>query len=724
MGILKDITRFTNRIRKKAYYSLNVAKITKPNANDTTPLESAIQNNDLALVRFFIDKGALLRTDDNGNTPLHRAILKNKTNIAKFLIAQGADLDKRNNFGFSPFHLMANKSYEMTQLALKKNPDIHTADTRKNTPLHNILQDKHLEDQTIKDIAKTLLAQGAKVNDKNKDGNTPLHLLLMNPNISIESKREITLMLLQKGAKADIANNQKETVLGIALNLKDEKIVLDLLENENIDETTKIAIVDTFVNSNIDITIKNANSDTLMHLLIMKSGIPEKVKLELLKAGLEPKFKEITSNKEILNIQNNQGNTVLHSAVNSNMLAIAKYLVSKGANPNIKNIDGLNPIHLAVITGSRMTELLLQEAPNNPTVDINARDSSLHTVLHWAIGNNYLNKESKKVIVKTLLNNGVDVNLENVNGHTAIHFALLNSEIDEEVRIDLIHMLKDYGAEIDIPDAQQNTILHREIQDSKLEEQERLNVINSLLRAGIDLSKLNNDNESYLHLALQHKHLQIIELLLEHNILDHIDINIQDTTEDQNTFLHRVIQKDSVDEEKKLNIIYSLLKTEIDLSKLNNNHESYLHLALQHKHLQITKLLLEHNILDHININAQNRDGNTLLHLALKNKNYRLAHILLDKGADIDVLNQRGEIPASIANQNEQSEELDSVRKRLSDLRCEKQFASFVDKWYPPTAGVNNNTSNTPTQSEVGQKPPIQPGQATTITRRPSLGRR
>ncbi len=1135
MGILKDITRFTNRIRKKAYYSLNVAKITKPNANDVTPLERAIQQENLELVRFFIGKGALRRTDNDGNTPLHRAVLKNKTNIAKFLIAQGGaqvndqnednntplhlllinptiseelkreitrmllqkgakadiannqketalhwsnvlsdakmteelilrhpanindqdknkytalhitledkyidnktkieivntllkhgaditlkdidgdtpmhlllrdadipdkhrlellkavmepklqggtpatnlldiqnddkntllnlavvynmfdivgylirkganpnianvinispihmaamknsrmttlllqkayssnqtiainaqdsslhtalhwvigknDLDKeskkvivqtlldygadpnlqdkdgntplhllwmdsnisieskreitlmllqngakadiannqketvlgftlRNNYpeivlsilrkgnidvnlklevGITPLQWAVWESKEMTELMLQNGAKINGQDVRENTPLHHIVENNKFDDQTIKDIVETLLTHEAGVNKKNVDGNTPLHLLLMNPNISIESKREITLMLLQNGAKADIANNQKETVLGFTLRNNYPEIVLSILEKGNIDvnlelelgitplhwavsESNKMTelmlqnsakinsldirentplhhivendkfddeqtikdIVETLLthkagvnkknvdgntplhllltNKHIsielkkeiakallkhgaDITLKNIDGNTPLHLLLRNKDISDEHKLELLKTITEPKSQETTSATNLLDIQNDDGNTLLHTAIYQKKFDIMKYLLSEGADPNIKNKAGYNPIHLAVITGSRFTELLLQEAPNNPTVDINVKDYNSNTALHWAIGNNDLDKESKKVIVQTLLDHGADPNLENLDGHSALHLALIVPEIDEDVKIDLIHMLKDYEAYIDIQDAQQNTILHRVIEYTNVDEQGKLNIINSLLGAGIDLSKLNNNNESYLHLALQEKNPQITKLLVEHNILDHI----------------------------------------ADISLPTEQGNSLLHLSMEQGNDELTNLLLKKGILDQGDIiNKQDENGNTLLLLALKHKNYRLAHTLLDKGADIDVPNRIGETPVGIVNQSEQSQELDSIRKRLSSIKEAIQYREAT----PVIKKLLNKekeekkkeeqekeiSSGVPNQPKSGTEQAIQPGQGTTIRtvrdKRPSLRR-
>jgi ankyrin repeat protein len=54
-----------------------------------------------------------------------------------------------------------------------------------------------------------------------------------------------------------------------------------------------------------------------------------------------------------IDAQNLAGDTPLHTAVNKNYLGIAKYLLNKGANPDIKNKKGQNPSALAKSTEIR-----------------------------------------------------------------------------------------------------------------------------------------------------------------------------------------------------------------------------------------------------------------------------------------------------------------------------------------------------------------------------------
>lgn len=53
----------------------------------------------------------------------------------------------------------------------------------------------------------------------------------------------------------------------------------------------------------------------------------------------------------VLNVMDNYGNTPLHWAAVKNQAGSVKFLLSKGANPNLRNNSMMAPLHLAVQNG-------------------------------------------------------------------------------------------------------------------------------------------------------------------------------------------------------------------------------------------------------------------------------------------------------------------------------------------------------------------------------------
>ncbi|MGI8922644.1 MAG: ankyrin repeat domain-containing protein [Fimbriimonadales bacterium] len=107
--------------------------------------------------------------------------------------------------------------------------------------------------------------------------------------------------------------------------------------------------------------------------------------------------------------------TSLIVAVRKNDFAAVKGLLSKGANPNVKNAAG-SPI-LCVAAGGGYTAIVaaLLEAGADP----NAKNADLETPLHAT---------TKTEIARLLLKKGADPNVADANGHTALIGAAMTDD--------------------------------------------------------------------------------------------------------------------------------------------------------------------------------------------------------------------------------------------------------------------------------------------------------
>lgn len=112
-------------------------------SNQYTPINNAVDLASPAIIRALVKAGANVNAPDKrGLTPLVRAITSNTTDVVKTLIELGADVNQ--------------------------------TDERGNTPLHYAA----LSDFGETDIARLLLAAGAKREAKNKTGLTPAEAAL------------------------------------------------------------------------------------------------------------------------------------------------------------------------------------------------------------------------------------------------------------------------------------------------------------------------------------------------------------------------------------------------------------------------------------------------------------------------------------------------------------------------------------------------------------------
>lgn len=209
-----------------------------------------------------------------------------------------------------------------------------------------------------KDLIDFMLKDGFDVNIQGYHGNTLLHWALLSGNDKLAER------LLKKGADASISNSTHHSSFYIAAQKGKGKIMDLMMETcpEKIDiysdrhnwtalhtavregwkEATRFLL-----RNHVDINARSALGKTPLHLAASKyhTGMLQ----ELLKANPD------------LNAQDMQGNTPLHEAALADTVSFKtiKMLLAKGADPSIRNKDGLTPLQLAVQRRRmKMAELL------------------------------------------------------------------------------------------------------------------------------------------------------------------------------------------------------------------------------------------------------------------------------------------------------------------------------------------------------------------------------
>ena len=145
----------------------------------------------------------------------------NKLDEVKKLIQEGADVNKKDEFGYTPLQkALANEHDEMAELLLNNGADTSIQDNDGNTALH------YAYVWNMTDIAKKIIDMFPEtLSIENKYGNQPLWTAVMNAKIPEEDIK----YLLKKGADRNHKN-------------KTGSSTLDLVKSYNIDEFTKLFI--------------------------------------------------------------------------------------------------------------------------------------------------------------------------------------------------------------------------------------------------------------------------------------------------------------------------------------------------------------------------------------------------------------------------------------------------------------------------------------------------
>ena len=165
------------------------ANINIQNYNNKTPLELAIDNDLIDIVKILIKK----ISEETNNPELHIAIRYESTKIVNLLINEGVDINKPDNSGNTPLQsAIKNKLSEIAEILIEKGADINTPDNSGNTPLHLAIKYR------LTNIAKILINRKVNINAINNNNYTPLDLAIRKNLLEIED------LLIAKDAKINI----------------------------------------------------------------------------------------------------------------------------------------------------------------------------------------------------------------------------------------------------------------------------------------------------------------------------------------------------------------------------------------------------------------------------------------------------------------------------------------------------------------------------------------
>ena len=122
-------------------------------------------------------------------------------------------------------------------------------------------------------------------------------------------------------------------------------------------------------------------------------------------------------------IKGAEGKTPLHFACVKGHISIAEYLISKGADVNIRDQNGKCTIHYASQGGLLSIIKYVIERCN---CDIDIRDFTNQTPLHYACQIYSDKKESQLQIIQYLISKGANIEAKDNKGMTPLHYATLS----------------------------------------------------------------------------------------------------------------------------------------------------------------------------------------------------------------------------------------------------------------------------------------------------------
>lgn len=260
-----------------------------------------------------------------------------------------------------------------------------------------------------------LLDAGADINLHDPVGSTPLHY-------AVGSSPEMSRLLLDAGADPNATDRYGDSVLHSAKLF--ESIVL-LIES-----------------GRADINQRGHEGKTPLHCML--ESLEKKEVLKFLEYGPD------------CNIANDEGNTVLHVAVSTYRsigTTVVEALLERGADPNLRNHEGLTPLRSIHYEDDFKKVRVLVAAG----ADINARDKSGAPLLFKpAHSIRSRSQEDAYDDTKTLVKHGADVLARDFDGRTFLHAAIK----DHELSMSRLEFITSLGLDVHATDYHGNGLLH------------------------------------------------------------------------------------------------------------------------------------------------------------------------------------------------------------------------------------------------------------------------
>jgi ankyrin repeat protein len=341
----------------------------------------------------------------------------------------------------------------------------------------------------------------------------------------------------------------------------------------------------------------------------------------------------------------------IHEAAKKADLKEVTRLLEQGADVNAKDNTGITPLHWAVINSHKaVADLLIAKG-----ADVSAKDNIGRTPLHIV---------ANEDMAALLIAKNADLNAKDGIGQTPLVAACFNKHKD------VIVLLILSGADVKAADNAGRTPLHLAhfFEGTQLAE--------LLISKGANVNARSDDGRTPLYQAVARDRLSLAELL----VVNGADINVRDKYGE--TPLHNA----------GVNTIAWLIAKGADVEAKNNDGRTPLILAAYNDRKDKAELLIANGA----NVNAEDNNGRTPLywagfmdykemtkfltakgaeinatdiHEAAANGNLKDVKTLLDKGIDVNAKDKNGMTPLIRALKNENKEMVELLIANGADVK-------------------------------------------------------
>jgi ankyrin repeat protein len=312
---------------------------------------------------------------DDGATLMHAAVWHGRTDLASILITRRLDINVTDNQGYTPFLLECHRSTRLLRFLLSNGANPHGKDVNNQTALHAAASQGDIG------IITFLFRIGLPINVRDQNDYTPFTWAL------ISGQEDTALHLLNLGAKFPHKPLRRgRTMLHIASSLNMSRLTAKILESPSL------------------ALLVNARDDMGWSPLALscRKADPDVVEA-LIDAGADTQISP-----------HNMLDRPLHLALRAGNVAVAKCLIARGADVNVKGEQGHTALHIA--EDVEVVEMLLAHGAKVRVLD--------------NVGRTPLCECEDAGIEQLLITHGANVNHREEDGWTGLHRAVESGDIE------------------------------------------------------------------------------------------------------------------------------------------------------------------------------------------------------------------------------------------------------------------------------------------------------
>jgi len=550
-----------------------------------TALLQACKHKRLEVVKLLCEKGANIRatTLEGGYTALHTASRYGNLECVKYLIARDKTLlEQKTSISESVLHLAAmNDDIEIIQYFVESGLDPLENDSLNRNTLH--LSAKEGDPEIFKSL---LNMHPEKINEIDLYGWTPLHYAARNSNC------KIVKMLCEMGANLKMTGKW------------------DFATAANAAKSTSFLA-----------TYHAPTGENGWSALHLASTYAKFHCVQLL----------VEKDKTLIHAKTELNCNALHlAASNYAETDIVPYLVSCGLEPSEKDVNGANALHHAAEEGHIENLKWLLE---NFTELINEVEDRGWTALHFAA------KKGNIEIVELLIESGADLKMRTLDGFNSLHLAVYHSHL--EIVQKLILKSPSLTSETVFANI---SALHIAAGNADLKLSE------FLVQSGMDPLETDSFGKTCLHWAAENNKLANLKYFLHfHN--GYVNVSAQGCTPLHFATVNCSFEAIEYLAENKADFHAKDKEgyTAFDLALFRNDAVAFIGLyKIYFKYLcsenKIFSSVLEESAetIREYQFNDKTEFGHSALHIALVRADLELIQLMVDKGADIEVKDDKG----------------------------------------------------------------------------------